>query len=242
MSCSSHHSSSTSRFHIRDSARCAAAHRPSQRDLVAADVGGGARPDDGATRRSGVDLSRLAAVSGSAQQHGSVYLNATWPRVLEGLTPDRPIADQIRGIFSREESPIWMDSSTSEECAEIAAAVGGAGVLAQRTGSRAFERFTGPQIRRFSKQSPDAYHATTRVHLVSSFLASMLAGADAPVDPGDASGMNLMDLTATSGGPRRLTRPRSGSRRSCRRSLPLAQSLVRCRPTGGHVTDCRPHA
>ena len=169
---------------------------------------------------SGVDLSRLAVVSGSAQQHGSVYLNATWARVLEGLTPDRPIADQIRGIFSREESPIWMDSSTSEECAEIAAAVGGAGVLAHRTGSRAFERFTGPQIRRFSKQSPDAYHATTRVHLVSSFLASMLAGADAPVDPGDGSGMNLMDLTATEWWPEAVDATAVG----------LAQKLPRIAP------------
>ena len=143
---------------------------------------------------SGLDLSRLAVISGAAQQHGSVYLNGTWARVLESLTPDRPIADQIRGILSRQESPIWMDSSTAEECAEIAAAVGGEGVLAQRTGSRAFERFTGPQIRRFYKQSPQAYRATARVHLVSSFLASVLAGIDAPVDPGDGSGMNLMDL------------------------------------------------
>lgn len=146
--------------------------------------------------QSGIDLSRLAAVCGSAQQHGSVFLNATWTRVFEGLSADRPIARQIQGIFSRETSPIWMDSSTSEECAEITAAVGGAEVLAARTGSRAFERFTGPQIRRFFKQSPDAYDATARVHLVSSFLASLLAGMDAPVDPGDGSGMNLMDLAS----------------------------------------------
>jgi xylulokinase len=67
-------------------------------------------------------------------------------------------------------------------------------VLARRTGSRAFERFTGPQIRRFFKRSPEDYRATARVHLVSSFLASLLSGADAPIDAGDASGMNLMDL------------------------------------------------
>jgi xylulokinase len=145
---------------------------------------------------SGLDLSRLAAVSGSAQQHGSVYLRATWARVLDGLDPVHPIVDQIRGVFSREQSPIWMDSSTGEECAEIAAAVGGEGVLAQRTGSRAFERFTGPQIRRFFKHSPESYRTTFRVHLVSSFLASILAGVDAPVDPGDGSGMNLMDLAS----------------------------------------------
>jgi xylulokinase len=144
--------------------------------------------------RSGIDLARLAAVSGSAQQHGSVYVNAAWTRAIEGLDPRRPIVEQIRGAFAREQSPIWMDSSTAEECAEIASAVGGADALAQRTGSRAFERFTGPQIRRFYKHSPDGYRATARVHLVSSFLASILAGVDAPVEPGDGSGMNLMDL------------------------------------------------
>src|SRR5690606_27817393 len=80
-------------------------------------------------------------------------------------------------------------------CAEIEAALGGAATLAQRTGSRAFERFTGPQIRKFMETEPHAYAETARIHLVSSFLASRLIGADAPVDPGDASGMNLMDLS-----------------------------------------------
>ena len=83
------------------------------------------------------------------------------------------------------------------ECAEITAAMGGAGRLAQLTGSRAFERFTGPQIRRFAKQEPAAYaRDRSRIHLVSSFLASLLVGRDAPIDPGDGSGMNLMDLGA----------------------------------------------
>ena len=44
--------------------------------------------------------------------------------------------------------------------------------------SRAFERFTGPQIRKFAREDPSAYARTERIHLVSSFLASLLAGAD----------------------------------------------------------------
>jgi xylulokinase len=144
--------------------------------------------------RSGLDLQQLAAVSGSAQQHGSVYLNATWAPAVRTLDASRPLVEQLRHVFARRESPIWMDSSTADECAEITASVGGEDVLARRTGSRAFERFTGPQIRRFFKRSPEGYHVTARVHLVSSFLASLLAGADASTDPGDASGMNLMDL------------------------------------------------
>jgi xylulokinase len=145
---------------------------------------------------SGLDIQRLAAISGSAQQHGSVYLNAAWAQAVTRLDPSLPLVDQIRSVFAREESPIWMDSSAAEECAEITAQVGGEETLAKRTGSRAFERFTGPQIRRFFKQSPVRYHATARVHLVSSYLASLLSGSDAPIDPGDASGMNLMDLVS----------------------------------------------
>jgi xylulokinase len=144
---------------------------------------------------SGVDLSILAAIAGSGQQHGSVYLAGEQSR-LASLDPSRPIADQLDGVFSREESPIWMDSSTAVECEEITHALGGAAALAQLTGSRAFERFTGPQIRRFMKDDPAAYARTGRIHLVSSFLASLLAGHDAPIDPGDGAGMNLMDLAA----------------------------------------------
>ena len=147
---------------------------------------------------SGLDLSRLAAVSGSAQQHGSVYLGAEGNARLSALDASRPLAEQVAPLLSRPVAPIWMDSSTSAQCAQITAALGGAPVLAARTGSRAFERFTGPQIRKFATTDPEAYARTGRIHFVSSFLASLLAGHDAPVDPGDASGANLMDLGSTS--------------------------------------------
>jgi xylulokinase len=149
----------------------------------------------GRVASSGVELSRLAAIAGSAQQHGSVYLNARAAALLASPDPQRPIVDRIGSGLARPVSPIWMDSSTTSECAEIEAAVGGRAALAQRTGSRAFERFTGPQIRKFFKREPDRYAATDRIHLVSSFLASLLAGEHAPIDPGDGSGMNLMDLS-----------------------------------------------
>ena len=69
-----------------------------------------------------------------------------------------------------------MDSSTGAECAEITAAVGGEATLARHTGSRAFERFTGPQIRRFANARAGGYARDVRIHLVSSFMASLLAG------------------------------------------------------------------
>lgn len=150
------------------------------------------------------EMARLAAVAGSAQQHGSVYLNADGLRGLASLDATGSLAPQLSGAFSRTLSPVWMDSSTTEECREIERAVGGAAVLAERTGSRAFERFTGSQIRAFFKRDSPAYANTRRIHLISSFHASLLAGLDAPIDHGDGSGMNLMDLATRSWWPKAL--------------------------------------
>lgn len=149
-------------------------------------------------------MSQLAAISGSAQQHGSVYLNDRWIPALSGARPPAFLAIELADVFARPLAPVWMDSSTSRECAEIEAAVGGEAELARNTGSRAFERFTGPQIRAFAKSNPVAYGRTTRIHVVSSFHASLLAGEDSPIDVGDGSGMNLMDLVTRSWWPRAL--------------------------------------
>ena len=40
---------------------------------------------------SGLDLRQLAAVSGSAQQHGSVYLNAAWAQAVRALDASQPL-------------------------------------------------------------------------------------------------------------------------------------------------------
>jgi xylulokinase len=143
-----------------------------------------------------LDLENLRAISGSAQQHGSVYLNRHTPQVLRELDASAPLAPQLAPVFSRPHSPVWLDASTGEQCRQIDDALGGGDRVAALTGSPACERFTGPQIRKFALEQPAAYAETTRVHLVSSFLATLLAGADAPIDPGDGSGMNLMDLRA----------------------------------------------
>jgi len=143
-----------------------------------------------------LEVERIRAIAGSAQQHGGVYLNHRARETLDTLDPGTALAPQARMIFSRHESPVWLDASTTMQCREIDAAMGGASVTRAVTGSPAGERFTGPQIRKFHQEQPIAYDATGRIHVVSSFLASLLAGKDAPIDPGDGSGMNLMDLRA----------------------------------------------
>jgi xylulokinase len=147
-----------------------------------------------AMKKNGIALGEILAISGSGQQHGSVYLNHRGVDALQNLNPLKTLTDNFRGSFSRGTSPIWMDSSTAKECAEIRDALGGIKVTARATGSDAFERFTGPQIRKFYKTEPQAYKETVSIALVSSFMASLLAGKIAPIDHGDGAGMNLMDL------------------------------------------------
>jgi xylulokinase len=144
------------------------------------------------------DLSKIAAISGAGQQHGSVYLSDGWFEAVQSLSAAHSLSDQLGGCLTRKTSPIWMDASTGEECREIAAAVGGNDQVCAKSGSIAIERFTGPQIRRFYKQDAAAYEATARIHLVSSFLCSVLCGKDAAIDTGDGAGMNLLNIQSWS--------------------------------------------
>ena len=145
----------------------------------------------------GFDLAAIRGVSGAAQQHGSVYLKQRIGDT-EPWAAREPLASQVRPLLSRSTSPIWLDSSTSAECAEISSALGSASpdpaALTTITGSRAIERFSGPQIRKFWKTEPQAYAASVEITLVSAFIASVLTGTSAPIDYGDGAGMNLMDL------------------------------------------------
>ncbi len=157
-----------------------------------------------ALRDRGHDLGQVVAVAGAGQQHGTVYLNRTAADVLGALDPARPLRDQVAGIFSRPTAPVWMDTSTRSQCDELEAALGGREALLELTGNTAFERFSGPQIRKFWQTEPEAYGQTACICLVSSFIASLLAGRLVPVDPGDGSGTNLMDIRHRQWSPQAL--------------------------------------
>ena len=134
---------------------------------------------------AGCPMGDIIAIGGDAQQHATVFLTEHGVEELKGGKVER-------SWFSRPTSPIWMDSSTSAECAELDAKFGTR--LQADTGSPAIERFAGPQIMKFAKEDPEGYAKTKRIHLLSSFLASYLVGEDMPIDTGDGAGMNLLNL------------------------------------------------
>src|SRR5262249_40874759 len=99
---------------------------------------------------SGLNLGEIRAMSGAGQQHGSVYLTAAGVAALGHFDPERPLGAQVAAMLSRPVSPVWLDCSTTLECRSLASAVGGDDALARLTGSRAYERFTAAQIRKFA--------------------------------------------------------------------------------------------
>uniref|UniRef100_A0A8C2PS19 Xylulose kinase n=1 Tax=Cyprinus carpio TaxID=7962 RepID=A0A8C2PS19_CYPCA len=148
-------------------------------------------------RNAGFDFSRVKAISGSGQQHGSVFWRKGARQTLNHLDPQKHLHLQLQECFALQDCPVWMDSSTSDQCQFLEAAVGGAQRLADITGSRAYEvRLTPktPEISQYLHSSKFRASVYCRISLISSFASSLFLGDYAPIDFSDGSGMNLMDI------------------------------------------------
>lgn len=154
-------------------------------------------------RDRGFPFHELSAVSGSAQQHGSVFVSNKLEPSLASLDPALPLAPQLvpSEVFAFERSPTWMDASTSAQCAQVEETLGGAARVAKMTGSRAYERFTGVQILKRAQEDPTRFAQTQRVALISAFIASLLCGHLVPEDVAEASGTNMFNIADETGPP-----------------------------------------
>nr|CAD7449202.1 unnamed protein product [Timema bartmani] len=75
---------------------------------------------------AGADYTSIAAISGTAQQHGSVYWQRGARHTLQSLEASKFLHEQLARSFSTPNSPVWMDSSTTVQCRQLEQAVGGA--------------------------------------------------------------------------------------------------------------------
>ena len=142
----------------------------------------------------GLDFSQVKGISGAGMQHGSIFWSETAESLISELEPRKTLESQLDKAFSYPFSPNWQDASTQKECDEFDVVLGNETELANTTGSKAHHRFTGPQILRFHRKHPEEYAKTSRITLVSSWLATIFLGKIAPFDISDVCGMNLWDI------------------------------------------------
>jgi xylulokinase len=88
-------------------------------------------------REKDTPLRRIRGISGSCQQHGSVYWSREAEQRLKNLNSRKPLVDQLTGAFSHPFAPNWQDHSTQQECDQFDAKLGSAARLAEVTGSAA---------------------------------------------------------------------------------------------------------
>ncbi|ORX34314.1 xylulokinase [Kockovaella imperatae] len=144
----------------------------------------------------------IRGVAAAGQQHASVYWSRDAPVILSHLDHTRTLASQLDGAFASARMPNWQDSSTTKECRDIEARMGGPERVAEETGSKAHERFTGPQIMKLRRNDRATYDATFRISLCSSFITTLLCvdGEIKGIDESDACGMNLWQMNTTDRG------------------------------------------
>lgn len=88
-------------------------------------------------KAKGTPFGDIRGISGSGQQHGSVYWSESGERSLGELNEKKTLAEQMGKAFADPFSPNWQDASTQRECDEFEEALGNEFDLAKITGSRA---------------------------------------------------------------------------------------------------------
>jgi xylulokinase len=82
-------------------------------------------------------LQSIKGISGSCQQHGSVFWNAACEDALGNLDGKKNLYEQLKNVFAYEYGPNWQDHSTQSECDLFDEHLGGPDKLAEVTGSAA---------------------------------------------------------------------------------------------------------
>ena len=134
----------------------------------------------------------IEAIAGSAQQHGTVYLRSTLSTSPE---EGQSLASWLSPLLATYQSPIWKDSSTAAECEEITTLIGGAEAVQRITGSKLYERFPAPQIRKIWKGNKDLYQDAAYILPISAFMTAVLSDSTGfSLDYTEGAGTGLMDI------------------------------------------------
>jgi xylulokinase len=115
----------------------------------------------------------VAGIGVSGQQHGLVLLDAQ---------------DQVV-----RPAKLWCDTSTTAQCAELTATLGGEAAVVALTGNAMLTGYTAPKILWVRQQEPQHWEKTTSVLLPHDYINWWLTGSKS-MEYGDASGTALLDV------------------------------------------------
>ena len=124
-------------------------------------------------KQLGDNVSRVAAIGVSGQQHGLVVL------------------DKENNII--RPAKLWCDTSTSEQCEEISRAFGGAPGLIELAGNPMLPGYTAPKILWLKQNEPENFQRIESILLPHDFINYWLTGVRR-MEPGDASGTGFFDV------------------------------------------------
>lgn len=132
---------------------------------------------DGAVRQClevlGDRRSLIRGIGVSGQQHGLVVLDARD----EVIRPAK----------------LWCDTSTTDQCAQYAAAFGGQEGLIRQSGNAMLPGYTIPKLLWLKQHEPDNFAKTRSILLPHDYLNFWLSGVKA-MEYGDASGMGILRI------------------------------------------------
>lgn len=123
--------------------------------------------------RSGVDRASVRGIGVSGQQHGFVALDAN---------------DQVIRA-----AKLWCDTSTSAECEEIIASLGGLDKTIEAVGNGVPAGFTASKILWLKHHEPENYARLRTILLPHDYINLWLTGRKT-MECGDASGTALLDV------------------------------------------------
>jgi len=144
-----------------------------------------------------VEIFRIKAISGCAQQHGCVYYSSSNLDFSKEFNEKKSLSENFYdfNILSSLFCPIWMDCTTTKYARNLEEHFTQEGLF-KITGNRAYERFTVNQIQKLIREKEYIYSHTNHISLLSSFMSEILSGKFCGIDLSDGSGMNLLNITS----------------------------------------------
>ena len=146
---------------------------------------------------------------GAKEQHPATWRKATTEALIEALKRGRAAGAEVKaiGISGQQHgfvpldkkgnvirpAKLWCDTSTTAECAEITACLGGLSGAIDAVGNAILPGFTAPKILWLKQHEPAHYRRLATVLLPHDYLNFWLTGARV-MEYGDASGTALLDI------------------------------------------------